>query len=384
MRAWLSSGERGAVAAAGAFMGIFLVGVLYHLAGTGEAVAHQERLQDAADEGAFTAAVVHARAMDTVAVVNQSMTVVMASIAALNLGVIAGQVCADFDIIRYPAGFCDELRNIHLGHHDAASPRLLMELREASDAGMAVVEAAPEIAADEAREAVMHRAGDSVRRAVLVPGPMAVRRRSTEPLCALANLHVFHLARIGIGIDMMSRLIGEGDSRVQRNVPHCEGVHGAGAIVTEPGNRPVGTEAFQVRMIVVGDARKIRGLGSAVRMPRRVIGRESTRRDAPGRDRAREPDPRATLAVAQAEYYSQWELANLRHDTERHSVEEDQFRMDWRARLRRFRVPTGGTTSPGEMDAEYRRWLHTRALPACGPDCDDVRDLLEEANDALH
>jgi hypothetical protein len=374
--------QRGAVAVAGAFMSIFLVGAFYHLAGVGEATVYQERLQDAADEGVFAAAVTHARAMDVVAVVNQSMVVIMASLNALDLAIVGAQLCEDFAIIQYPAGFCSNLRAVHEGYHHTASPRLIRELQEASAAGHAVVEAAPELADDAARDRVHARAGSTVRHAFLVPGPMAAQRRDTDALCALANLYVFQLTKIGMGVDMTHRLIGELEPRVGRDLPHCERVPHAGAIVTSPGHRPVGTEAFQLRMVVIGDASRLRGLSAGVRMPRRVIGRDGSM----GRDHVdpSAPDPTATVAIAQAEYYSSWPHANLAHDTEVHSVEEDAFRMEWRGRLRRFRVPTGGTIDPVEMDAAHRHWLHTKVLPACSGECTDVMDLLEEATNALH
>ena len=113
-----------------------------------------------------------------------------------------------------------------------------------------------------------------------------------------------------------------------------------------------------------------------------MIGRNTTgsRTWASGTD----PDPAATLVVAQAEYYSIWEHANLMADTEIHSIEEDQFRMDWRARLRRFRVPTGDTIDPVRMNERYREWVESRVLPACGSPCSDVSDELRVANDGLH
>jgi hypothetical protein len=148
-RLWLlARGERGAVMVVGAFMAIFLVGVLYTLAGIGEAAVFQERLQDAADDAVFSAAVIHARAMNTISLVNATMVVIMAALAGYNLAVIAAQLCVDFDIIRYPEDFCEELLALHTGHHDAASPGLISKLREASAAGQAVDDATPGIAAD--------------------------------------------------------------------------------------------------------------------------------------------------------------------------------------------------------------------------------------------
>lgn len=378
----LAGDDRGAVMVVGAFMAILAVGLLYHLAGVGETVLYQERLQDAADTAAFAAAVGHARAMNAIAIVNATMAVVMAALSALNLAVIAAQVCVDFDIIRFPREFCPDWVVRNRGIHDDTSPALLAKLREGSDAGSALAEATPILAASEVERIVALRAGSAVRRALLVPAPMAVSRTNTAPLCALANLHVFRLTQVAMGIDLLNRIIPEGTPRIGRDLPHCEQPSGVGAITTTRPNQPVGTEPFQVRVIVVGDTSKLRGLTRGVRMPSRVIKRRGadTRPWANGEA----PDPLATLVVAQAEYYSSWEHANLLADSPSHFVEEDAFRMDWRARLRRFRVPTGGSAERSVMDEAYRTWVDTVLMPACGAACADTGDAVVVAGDALH
>jgi len=378
----LARDDGGAVMVVGAFMAILGVGLLYHLAGVGETVLYQERLQDAADSGAFAAAVGHARAMNALAVVNATMAVVMAALAALNLAVIAAQLCVDFNIIQFPVRFCPDLLARNRDLHDDTSPALLAKLREGSDAGSALAEATPILAASEVERLVVQRAGAAVRLALLVPAPMAVSRTSTAPLCALANLHVFRLTQVAMGIDLLGRIIPEGVPRIGRDLPHCEQPSGVGAITTTPPNQPVGTEPFQVRVVVVGDTSKLRGLTRGVRMPTRVIKRRGadTRPWANGAA----PDPLATLVVAQAEYYSSWENANLLADTLGESVEEDAFRMDWRARLRRFRVPTGGSVDRTTMENGYRRWVDDVLMPACGAACAETGSAVLVAGDALH
>jgi hypothetical protein len=374
--------DDGAVMVVGAFMAILAVGLLYHLAGIGETVLYQERLQDAADTSAFAAAATHARAMNALAVVNASMAVVMASVSALNLSVLAAQLCVDFQIIRFPRNFCPDLLARYAAIHDDVSPGLLAKLRQGTSAGDALVETTPTLAAREVERIVTARAGDAVRRALLVPAPVAVSRTTTEPLCALANLHVFRLTQVAMGIDLLDRIIPASEPRIGRALPHCEQPPGVGAFTTRPAARPVGSDAFQVRVVIVGDTRRLRGLMRGTRMPAAVIARrgEDTRRFV----RASTPDPQATLVVAQAEYYSSWEYANLPEDTDTNSVEEDAFHMDWRARLRRFRVRTGESaahTDPGEA---YRRWVTDELIPACGTACTDTGSALELAGDALH
>ncbi len=366
----------------GAFMAILATGLLYHLAGVGETVLYQERLQDAADTAAFAAAAAHARGMNALAVVNATMAVVMASVSALNLSVLAAQLCVDFQIIRFPRNFCPDLVTRYTAIHDDTSPALLAKLRQATAAGESLVEATPTLAAREVERLVTARAGGAVRRALLVPAPMAVARTTTEPLCALANLHVFRLTQVAMGIDLLDRIIPASEPRVGRELPHCEQPAGVGAFTTRPAARPVGSEAFQVRVVVVGDTGKLRGLMRGVRMPARVIARRGT--DTRGFARASTPDPLATLVVAQAEYYSSFANANLTEDTQTNSVEEDAFHMDWRARLRRFRVRTGESAAHTDEGEDYRRWVRDTLLPACGTPCAETGVALELASDALH
>lgn len=365
--------------AIGAFMAVFLVGLLYHLLGIGESIVYQERLQDAADTGAFAAATRYARAMNLVSLVNAGMMVLMASLEALNLVKLATAVCVEIDYL--PHGACDPLHDEHVAIHDTVSPDLIATLRRGSDAAEAVVQVTPELAAAEVELLITERYGPIVERAFLVPHHMPLERWDSDPLCALANLHVFDLAKLALG-DLLEELIGPGFPRVDRGVAQCEDIPGAGPQVPVPRNLPVGTEPWQVRVVVIGDADAIQGLGSGVRVPREVIGR-------PGADRrpwveASEPDPSRTFVMAQAEYYSEFPQANIRFDTDLHSVEEDVFRMMWRARLRRFRVPTGGTTVPAEMAEAYESWVYDQLLPACGSACSGVEDAIGVANHALH
>lgn len=376
--------DAGAIMTVGAFMAIFLVGILYVLAGVGESIVYQERLQDAADAAAFTAAGTHARGMNTIANTNASMAITMAALAGFNLAVRGADLCRIFEIIRYPEGFCQRLYEQHSGYRETARRELLPALRQATEAAAAVAEATPEIAADEVRWLVEERAGDTVRTALLVPQPMAVSAGGTSPLCALANLYTGRMALIGMGVDLAYRIFGEsivGGERVGRDLLHCGPVPGVDAFVTTPPERPVGTEAFQVRVIVVGDDRRLRGMMAGVNVPRRVIGRPS---DGTRNWVAPSVRPPGTLVVAQAEYYSPWRWANLQSDTQSRTVEGESFRMDWRARLRPFRVPTGGTTDPIGMQFIHRDWVTNRVLPACGSPCADVLSQLIIANHALH
>lgn len=69
----------------GVFMAVFLAGMLYYTIGIGDALLHRERMQDAADAAAFSAAVVHARGMNVIVLINIVMAALLAVIVALKL-----------------------------------------------------------------------------------------------------------------------------------------------------------------------------------------------------------------------------------------------------------------------------------------------------------
>lgn len=71
----LLSDESGATMVIGVFMAAMLVGFLYYMYGMGSVIIHRDRLQDAADSGAFAAAVIHARAMNILSILNMIMAV---------------------------------------------------------------------------------------------------------------------------------------------------------------------------------------------------------------------------------------------------------------------------------------------------------------------
>lgn len=75
--------EGGAIMLVSIFMAIFLVGLLYYTVAIGDAILYKEKMQDAADVGAFTGAVVNARGMNFLTFFNLIMAVVMSIVIAL-------------------------------------------------------------------------------------------------------------------------------------------------------------------------------------------------------------------------------------------------------------------------------------------------------------
>ena len=70
--------ERGAILVLGIFMCSCIVGALWYLAGIGSAIVYRERMQEAADAIAFSGAVLHARGMNLIVLINFVMAAILA------------------------------------------------------------------------------------------------------------------------------------------------------------------------------------------------------------------------------------------------------------------------------------------------------------------
>jgi hypothetical protein len=84
--------ERGAIIVMGIFMCACLVGILWYLAGIGDAIIFRERMQEGADATAFTAAVLHARGMNLLVMINLIMACILAVRVALRVSIIVLEV----------------------------------------------------------------------------------------------------------------------------------------------------------------------------------------------------------------------------------------------------------------------------------------------------
>jgi hypothetical protein len=76
---------KGAVMVMATFVAIILVGLVYHVAGVGDACLEQQIMQDAADASAFSAATVNARGMNIIALLNLIMVALLTILVALRL-----------------------------------------------------------------------------------------------------------------------------------------------------------------------------------------------------------------------------------------------------------------------------------------------------------
>ncbi|MDF2694151.1 MAG: hypothetical protein K0S65_2534 [Labilithrix sp.] len=87
VRASLVEDQRGAVMLTGVFMACFLIGTLWFLMGIGDAVVFREKMQEAADHGAFSSAALHAKGMNFISLCNLVMLV--GTIIHIVLGIIS-------------------------------------------------------------------------------------------------------------------------------------------------------------------------------------------------------------------------------------------------------------------------------------------------------
>lgn len=88
----LAGDQRGAIMVMGIFMAMLMVGFIYYVAGLGETILFRERVQDASDAAAWSSAVLHARGMNIVALINMIMSSIAAVLLALNMLIAALKV----------------------------------------------------------------------------------------------------------------------------------------------------------------------------------------------------------------------------------------------------------------------------------------------------
>jgi hypothetical protein len=81
----LKRDTEGAVVVMTIFASAFLIGAMWYLLGVGDALLYKERMQDGADAIAFAPAVVHARGMNLIALLNLTMAAVLSVLVAVKI-----------------------------------------------------------------------------------------------------------------------------------------------------------------------------------------------------------------------------------------------------------------------------------------------------------
>ncbi len=85
MTSRLMKSDSGAVMVMATFVAVFMVALVYHVAGVGHAAIEQQVVQDAADSVAYSSAAAKARGMNIIALINLVMAAVMSILVALRV-----------------------------------------------------------------------------------------------------------------------------------------------------------------------------------------------------------------------------------------------------------------------------------------------------------
>lgn len=88
----------------GVFIATLLVGMIYYVWGIGDTIMFRERMQDASDTAAFSAAVMHARGMNMIALINMIMGAL--AVVAATMSVIAAMIGYAAAAAGFVCAFC--------------------------------------------------------------------------------------------------------------------------------------------------------------------------------------------------------------------------------------------------------------------------------------
>jgi hypothetical protein len=84
-RIWARGDERGAILLIAVFFAIFAVALVFSVVGTAESLLYRERMQDAADQAALSGALMHARSMNLIVLINIVMAALLAILVTIKL-----------------------------------------------------------------------------------------------------------------------------------------------------------------------------------------------------------------------------------------------------------------------------------------------------------
>ncbi len=154
----LKDDQSGAIMIMGVFMAVMLVGLIYYVVGIGDAILYRERMQDAADSAAFAGAVLHARGMNFIALINIVMAALLAILVALKLvetlawigiGVIYAVVAASLGTLSALLAFVPPLQAVANGArsaYNALRPPIQALLRVCDTTEEAIARVVPVVA----------------------------------------------------------------------------------------------------------------------------------------------------------------------------------------------------------------------------------------------
>lgn len=222
----LCRSQRGAIMIAGVFMAIFATGCLYYVVALGDAITQRERMQDAADAAAFSAAALSARGMNVIALVNMTMAALLAVLITLKLvellayvGV-AMAVGLAFVTQGFTLGAVAPLTqlavNVHIAH-DEALPVVQGSLRTLHVAARGVRVVMPWVAQGRTIETVIDHYDPPASFGFEVPGSLTLPTRdgTYDDLCRKSGEYVGDLvAHLFTPVQRFGLPIGAATARV--------------------------------------------------------------------------------------------------------------------------------------------------------------------------
>ncbi len=345
----LFSDESGATMVLGVFMAALAVGVLYYLHGTANVIIHRERMQDAADSAAFMSAVVHARAMNILAILNLIMAAFAVIGAAMMIAadviaaaaVAAGIVCAATEgMVGCPEAFMHGVDAVD-AYDTASDIEDYMERLTSITHGIAVAvrEGAPRLA--QARVVEYGTSEYAPTTYLGIPWPALVNSLAAEdddsnwPCDHRVRTPAAVLGAIAAAIETSWTLYFAGAVIVTPPIamtPRARHYCGddAGFQRVPPGDW-LGEQPFQLQAYMLGE-------------PKYRFTREGVKVASWGRDATNASDSLEfanEVTFAQAEYYLETRSA-MRH-------EEWLWHSLWRARMRRYRMEDALPSSLGAV-----------------------------------
>jgi len=330
--------QRGAIMVMGVFMAVLLVGMIYYVSGIGETILYRERMQDASDAGAFAAAVMHARGMNIIALLNMIMAAVLAVLVALKIvhfllaaaTIVATIICAWCAAFGSgcwacgPAVLLEVAREEVAAVIDSVEPTIENIVSIAHGVSVGVREGYPIAAQAKVIEYGAYTYDEPTTAGFMYPfyeslptedddSDLLCRKAGEEAAVLLAPLPFGGIIRPfvspatgSLAATFSSYFCGDSADKAQRVIEDAE----------------LGDENFQVRAFMIGDPPFERGEQGV------AVAAWGQRDDSAIVDGLREL---GRVSFAQAEFYYADGDADRR---------EWMWHMEWTARLRRFRLPS--------------------------------------------
>jgi hypothetical protein len=327
-----SARQRGAVVVFGLFAAFMLVALIFLVVGAGFSVRHKETLQDAADSGAFYTAVLHARAMNLIALLNMVKLAVLAIAAALPAIILGAERTIkwikDSYYRRIAFGWTIPFLYMIIGQaaaaYSASIDRIIMLLEAAENGQQTLRSDLAEIAEAQANDLVTTVYGPVVEAGFTVPEPdvMMTEDGNVIDMCLRTMPYWMRIVKEACDEAHAGPVKSKCRNESNKRAPLFCLAHGVITHVVH--DEPLGREGWQLRFFVMGQPLPPpgdKGVRIAAWMRNEDGGRVVQLRDDLSR-----------LGFAQAEYWFDGFEAN---------TSEMMWAMGWKARMRRFRLPQG-------------------------------------------